>query len=208
ALVGAIVLQGRWTPQDANTAVDTFVALMLGVAVLLPWGRWPQAIAGLVSLLGMAVIYEHVPEARPSGSIALVVIMVVVSVGAADLLEQYRRRSFEGWWQQQQLVKLARDLAVRVDPDELMANVLAHGLRLVGAEGAAIALHVPERGIYRVEASANDQHAAATGPFVGFEVPADLPLVREIVERGTFALPDDDPHGPPAPILVPHGPAR
>src|SRR5690349_20290357 len=109
-LIAAIAEQYALVSNGAGLAPAGFVALMVGVIVLLPWGAPPQSTVALASLVGYGWVLAHAPSAPNLEAMGLVISMAVVSVAGAELIERYRARSFERTWQQEELVALARDL--------------------------------------------------------------------------------------------------
>ena len=189
-------------PADAGLAPAGFVALTVGVTVLLPWGARSQAIVGAATVVGYAWVLAHATQPVSPGALGLVLSMVVVAVVAAELIERYRASSVQRAWQQEQLLSLARELAAQLDPTEVIAKVLEHGLRLVEVDSVALTLRDGARRLYRIEAEAGTP--AQAGSWQGIEVPEDHPAVRAIVGRGTVVLPEDDPESPLLSLLAEH----
>ncbi len=96
-------------PADAGLAPAGFVALTVGVTVLLPWGARSQAIVGAATVVGYAWVLAHATQPVSPGALGLVLSMVVVAVVAAELIERYRASSVQRAWQQEQLLSLARE---------------------------------------------------------------------------------------------------
>jgi signal transduction histidine kinase len=202
ALIAIMAHNYAELPADAGLAPAGFVALTVGVTVLLPWGARSQAIVGGATLVGYAWVLAHAPQPLVPGALGLVLSMVVVAVVAAELIERYRASSVKRAWQQEQLLSLARGLAAQLDLTEVIGKVLEHGLRLVEADSVALTLRDATRRLYRMEAVAGSPVQA--GSWLGVEVPEDHPAVRAIADRGTMVLPEDDPESPLLSLLAEH----
>src|SRR5262245_26209371 len=192
-LVTLIVLMARdYSPNDPDLAPTGFVALMVGVMVLLPLGPWAQAFTGVTTLAAYAWTSAHSTGPTNLAAATLVVAMAVVSVAAAELIKRHRVRLFERTWQQERLVSLARELAQEVEPDRVIAKVIEHGLALVPVNEITLSLRDAARGTYKVAASAgpDSKHGLA---LVGTEFPEDFPLARRIVDEHVVEIDDDDP---------------
>jgi signal transduction histidine kinase len=180
---------------DRAAAPASFVALMMGTTLLLPWGAVPQAVSSLLAVCGYMVTLVIAPEFISFSALALVLSAVPVAIVGARLIDRYRMVSFEHGWQQEQLVSLARRLAERVEGEWVIAKVLEHGLRLMAADSGVLALHDASRRVYRVAAVVGSVSPTARWS-VGCEAPADYPLAARIVSEGILVLPDDDPASP------------
>ncbi len=191
-------------PRDVLVGPASSVALMMATALLLPWGALPQAITCAAVAVAYGWLLGHLPGPANFSAIGLVLTTIPVSVVGARLVDHYRAASFERAWQQRQLLGLARDLAAHVEPQEVIAKVLQHGLRLVSADTVTFSLRDADRSLYRVEAVGGP--GASEGSWiVGLEIPDDFPLVRQIVERRVVAIPEDDPANPVGSLLEEHG---
>jgi signal transduction histidine kinase len=179
---------------DAESMPSTFVATMMGVTLLLPWGARPQAVASVAALAGYAAVVATGPTPLNLQTIVLLVSSAAVAVAGAKLVDVYRATSFERTWQQEQLLALARDLAQQVDPDQVIATVLDHGLELMGADSGALTLHDAGRRVFRL---AGLTHPTENGRWsVGLEVPEDFPELQAIIRAGILEAPDDMPSSP------------
>jgi signal transduction histidine kinase len=194
-------------PQDTEIAPAGFIAVVVGVMVLLPWGVWPQAVCGAGALVGFALVSWNTAGPINLGAVGLVVSLSVVSVAAAELIERHRAASFERAWQQGQLVSLARELAQRVDRGEVIGKVLEHGLRLVPSANLTMSLYDPARRVYRVEAGIGSQGNGELD-VIGLDFPEDFPGASRIVEEGLLELMDSDGNSPISRLLAQHGMRR
>ena len=206
-LTGAMAEQYTLLASEAGLAPAGFVALMVGVIVLLPWGARSQTAVAAAALAGYTWVLWHAPATGNLGAIGLVISMAVVSVAGAELIERYRARSFERTWQQEELVALARDLAAQVDPEGVVACVVEHAARVVPASFVSLTVRDARRHIYRTEAAAGPD--GENGHWaVGLEVPEDYPPARDIASRDTLLLPDDEPDSSLLPLINGEGGRR
>ena len=187
-----VLMASDYSPNDPDLAPTGFVALMVGVMVLLPLGPWAQGFTGVTTLAAYAWTLAHSTGPTNLAAATLVVAMAVVSVAAAQLIERHRARLFERTWQQERLVSLARELAQEVEPDRVIAKVIEHGLALVPVNEITLSLRDADRGTYKVAASAGPD--AKNGlALVGTEFPEDFPLARRIVAEHVVEIDDDEP---------------
>jgi signal transduction histidine kinase len=104
-------------------------------------------------------------------------------------------------WCEAQLAALARDLTHRVEPYEVAATVIEHGVRLLRADSGSVSVRDGVRRLYRLLAVAGPgapAGAEATAPESGRDVPEDMPIVDRLTARPTLVLPDDAPEEQPA----------
>jgi signal transduction histidine kinase len=179
---------------DENSMPGAFVAIMMGVTLLLPWGAWAQAVASGAALVGYAAVVATGPNSPNLQTVVLIVSAAVVAVAGAKLVDVYRATSFERTWQQEQLLALTRDLAQQVDPEQVIATVLGHGLELMAGDSGGLTLHEAGRRAFRVAGLTHPSENARWS--VGLEVPEDFPELRAIVRAGMIEAPDDMPTSP------------
>jgi signal transduction histidine kinase len=181
--------------RDAELAAAGFLATMMGVMVLLPWGATPQAVVSLACLLGYACVMCVIPGALKAGGAVLLVSMLPVSIAAAELIERYRARAFERTWQQDRMISLARTLSADLDPAAIAPTVLEHGMSMLAADSASLSLYDNRRHLYEVKAFAGADPVSESS-WLGVELPDDYPPLGTIVAHGCLVLPDDDPDNP------------
>lgn len=203
-LLGILAENFTQLPADVALAPAGFGGLIVGVTILLPFGVWAQGLVGAGALLGYAWVLGHTPATPNPGAVALVVSLVAVAIAAAQLVERYRAAWFERTWQQEQLVALARELSGDLEPAVVVAKVVEHGLRLVPADSAALALRDAAHQVYRVEAVA-PAHAETGSEVFGLEVPEDFPALRQMVACEVLELPEEDPTTPLRHVYAAHG---
>ncbi len=190
-LIAMIAQQYIVLTRDAELAPAGFLATMMGVMVLMPWGAGPQALVGLACLLGYTCVVRATGSENV-GAAVLLVSMLPVSIAAAELIERYRARAFERTWQQQRLVSLARELSADLGTAAMASKVLEHGMGMLAADAASLSLYDPHRHLYEVKVLVGGDKAAHSN-WLGVEVPEDYPPLQTIMARGCLVLPDDDP---------------
>jgi signal transduction histidine kinase len=175
--------------------------VLMGLAVLLPWGMSPQIVLGAAAIVEFAVITWIQPQPLASGLLSIVISGAIVGVVGAALLDRYRRGAHEVAWQQAHLAAMGQDLARTQDPEVAGAQLVRHGLALIPASICLVAQRVTPAERYRVT------HVA--GPLrdrfetlLGFETPVDSPLTREISARGLVTMPQDAPDSDLGQILA------
>jgi len=181
-------------------ASSTLLVIQMGAALVFPWGVLCQSLLSVAVVLGYGWLVSQVPETFQPYAAGLLVTTAPLMVFAAGLVDRYRRKAFLRQWQKDQIVSLARELGMQLDPKHVSAALVAHGLPLLGADGALVTLRVPERDSYRVEAV----HPHDT-PWAGYEMPDDFGLVDAIARAGILVLPGDDPSNPLLPLLAQEG---
>jgi signal transduction histidine kinase len=165
--------------------------VLMGLAVLLPWGMSPQIFLGAAAIVEFAAITWIQPQPLASALLSVVISGAIVGVVGAALLDRYRRGAHEVAWQQAHLAAMGQDLARTQDPEVAGAQLVRHGLALIPASICLVAQRTQSER-YRVT------HVA--GPLrdrfetlLGFETPVDSPLTREISARGLVTMPQDAP---------------
>jgi signal transduction histidine kinase len=180
----------RTVPGAGVVTPVCLASVMMATALFFPWGRRAQATVGIAGVAAYAWWVLHAVAGVNAAAVGLVVSTALVSIAAAEWFDRHRAGAFAGAWRQHQLLRLARVLAAEVKPEGVIAQVLEHGLRLVHADALTLATRDPIRGCYRVEAVTGGA-AEDARLVIGLEVPQDIPLVEEIVGRGTLAVPED-----------------
>jgi signal transduction histidine kinase len=190
-------------PADTALAPAGFVAAAVGVIVILPWGARAQAVVGLACVVGYAGVMIAAPTPAVIGGVSVVLAVVPMSIAAARLIERSELSTFERTWQQGELLSLAREFAAHVDTRDVQKTVLEYACRLLQADSACLTVWDGVREVYRVEATRSADGAGAW--LVGLEVPKDYAPAVEILARGEFVLPADDPENPLLQLMREHG---
>jgi signal transduction histidine kinase len=179
-------------PHGLPIAGASLSMVVMGLAVLLPWGMAPQIVLGVATTAAFAVVTWFKPQPLNSALLSTVLSGAVVGVIGAALLDRYRRGAHERAWQQAHLAAMGQDLARTQDPAVAGAQLVRHGLGLIPAALCLVAQRDSRSERYRVT------HVA--GPLrdrfdtlLGFETPVDSPLAREIAARGVLTMPQDAP---------------
>ena len=203
-LIALVTATLQALPSQVPAMASSVVALMMGSALMLPWGGAMQGVACALAVAAYAWLAGMEPGPLSLGALSSVLTAVPVAIVGARMMDEYRANSFERSWQQSQLMALARDLAQAVEPEAVIAKVLAHARRLIRADSVSFSAYDAPRRVFRVDGlttgTADGKHWVE-----GLEVPEDFPVVRDIVARGVLAVPDDDAGSSIRPLLEEHG---
>src|SRR5205085_7882848 len=125
-------------------------------------------------------------------------------LSGAGQMDGNRAASWQRKWQRRQLVALARDLARAVEPEAVLDAAFARACRLLAADSVSFSSYDASRRTFRVERlmtrGSDEPHWME-----GLEVPEDFPLVPQILARGVWAIPADDPETSIRALLDEHG---
>jgi signal transduction histidine kinase len=194
----------RNLPAEAAVAPASFVGLMTGTALLLPWGAATQGLVCLLSLTAYGVLAVFQPAAAGSTAATSVIVALPVTMVGARMIEEYRATSFQRSWQQRQMMRLARDLAAAVEPAVVIGQVCEHARRLLAADSVSFSAFDAARHVFRVDALTTGGEPGRHW-MEGLEIPEDFPVVREILARDVVAVPDDEPGAAVRALLDEHG---
>jgi signal transduction histidine kinase len=147
-------------------------------------------------LLGYAWLVHGAPATFQPYSAGLLAATAPLMVLAAYLIDRYRSAVFLREWQKDQLVSLTREIGVHLDLREVSNAALTYGMRLLGADGGLVALRVPGRSLYRVEAV-----IPPDSDWMGLEMADDFGLLVQ-VGSGVLVLPRDNPSHPLLQVLA------
>jgi signal transduction histidine kinase len=137
--------------------VGTIAALMMGAAIVIPWGVWPQIVVAAV----LAVAYGIVPGETIGGAHAVDLVMslsdcVALSAVGAYVLDRQRRQAFREreearrmTAQREILLDASRQLSASLDFDETMATITQLGRTIVGGDTVALILIDTRREVLR-----------------------------------------------------------
>ena len=179
-------------PHGLPIAGASLSMVVMGLAVLLPWGTPPQVVLGIVATIEFALVTWSQPQPLNSALLSLVMSSALVGVVGAALLDRYRRGAHERAWQQAHLAAMGQDLARAQEPDAVGAQLVRHGLGLIPASLCLVAQHVTQAERYRVTHLAGPL-SERFDTLLNFEIPVDSPLTREVAARGLLAMPEDAP---------------
>jgi len=181
-------------PQGHDVKVGALSALMMGAAIVIPWGLGPQLVVALV--LGCA--YALLPgwNAFAEGHIVdlgfSLADCVALSVVGAYVLDRQRRTAFlereqarAMTAQRELLLEANRELNASLDLDETVATITRVGHALVGGDTVALGLVDERREVLRT-VSLIGELIEADREVIGLDVPlvAVEPLLRELAARG------------------------
>jgi signal transduction histidine kinase len=200
AIIAIAIVYWWFLPMTAGGATSTLLVIQWGTALLFPWGPVPQGAVCAALIAGYAWLVQQAPETFQAYSAGLLVATAPLIVFAAHLIDRYRGAAFEREWQKEQVVSLARELGTRVDRSALGTNVLAHGMRLLGADGGSVVLRTLERRTFRIDAI-----EPPDSPWLGYEIVDDFGLGEQVGRAGVLVLPRDDPASPLLPVLAQEG---
>src|SRR6185436_9623283 len=137
--------------------VGTISALMMGAAIVIPWGVWPQIVVAAL----LAVAYGLVPGETIGGAHPVDLVMslsdcVALSAVGAYVLDRQRRQAFREreearrmTAQREVLLDASRQLSASLDFDETMATITQLGRTIVGGDTVALILIDARREVLR-----------------------------------------------------------
>jgi signal transduction histidine kinase len=203
AIVFVVVLGGLLlgvvaeTPGSRDVHMGTISALMMGAAIVIPWGAWPQL--GVAASLAIAYVLLPATDAVGSThSIDLVISLadcVALSAVGAWALDRQRRRAFRDGErarrmtaQREVLLDASAQLNASLDFDETVATITRVGRSVIPADTVALILIDERRQVLRTVAIAGDLQDVDR-EVMNLEVPlqALAPLVQELRTHG-FAI--------------------
>jgi signal transduction histidine kinase len=187
------------SPDDQRVQMGAVSALMMGAAILIPWGFLTQAIVAGVLVAGYLAIPSWSAAGAGLGDAIIPVIDCVgLSVVGAWVLDRQRRAIFAereqaraALAQRELLLEANRALAQSLDFDVTSATASRAGRELLGSDTVALVVVDPRRGTLRTESVAGDL-TDVDRQFLGLEVPtsAARPLLDALGEHGSLVLPD------------------
>jgi signal transduction histidine kinase len=181
-------------PNGVAISAASLCTMVMGLAILVPWGAVPQALVGIAATAAYGSLW-FTSAGDTSALFSIVVSASIVGVVGALLLDRYRRTSYVQAWQQSRLAGLGHELAEQEHPSDVAARLLEHATALVPADVCLIAQLAPGADAPRV---LRVTHTGGAAPelaeqFVGFEMPCDSPLLVDMLGRGVLSMPADAP---------------
>lgn len=167
ALSGLMLFLLSLSPGDLGTLVSPLGVLLVGTALLFPWGARQQAVLSAGTVAGFtAILFTSAPpdsmEAGYNVALALVM-MASLAVATAGILQAHR---FETCMhrcrvqtlaiQRRRLIQIGRELRETLDPELLLPRVAVHARRLVHADLVTIASRDLDGGNLRFTAADGD----------------------------------------------------
>ena len=207
AAVGAAVISALITTYHVLVAADpmrlamTLTALLNGLAVLLPWGPRVQALASILSLLGVGLLAPVL--AVPSDAWVLCGIGVgvasVTSTVGAFLLDRYRFEAFRRASLHAEeaeiaatLLKVSETISTHLGNEDLLAYVNRLAVETVGCDWSSTFLFDDGRGVYRLAANVGSPDAVRqTLDQIEF-APDSLPLLQSFRAGTLVEIQDPD----------------
>lgn len=199
AIIANMAVSFPMTPDQLYSAPSALVATVLGSALYFPFTMPQQALVGTAAVAAHAWILSAT-QGTGAAEITLVASAAAASIVSTQLIEKYRVTSFERAWQQEQLASLSRELAQCLELRTAACAIARRASQLLGCPWVVVSIHDEARHLFRIESAlgSSDENPIE---LVGLEVPDDYPATREVIERGVFVLPDDDPVSPVWPAL-------
>jgi signal transduction histidine kinase len=185
-------------PGGRDVHVGTISALMMGAAIIIPWGVWPQI--GVAALLALA--YGFVPSeaavtAHPVDLVMSLADCVALSAVGAYMLDRQRRQAFREREQARRvtaereiLLAAARQLNQSLDFDETVATITRVGRTIIGADTVALIMIESRRTVLRTVSVAGEL-LDIDREVLNLEVPlvALEPLLAELRTEGFAVTP-------------------
>ncbi|MBM4266392.1 MAG: GAF domain-containing protein [Deltaproteobacteria bacterium] len=152
------------SPGDVDVLSAPVISLLIGSAVIFPWGAAAQSVVSVVTVSGfVAFIVPHLPAdgMRAVNLVWAVAIAAAVSLICAAVLEGSRRSSFAERrvvralaLQRRRLIDLGHELRASLSVDDLCQLVVAYARRLLASD-AILFLYDAGRGAYTVVAASD-----------------------------------------------------
>jgi signal transduction histidine kinase len=187
------------TPGGRDVHVGTISALMMGAAIIVPWGVWPQlVVAGL-----LAIAYTQLPPPDHMGAAHAVDLgmslldCVALSAVGAYVLDRQRRQAFREseqarhmTLQREVLLDAGRELNTGLDFQETVTTITRVGRTIVGCDTVALVLVDDRREVLRTVSIAGEL-TDVDREVMHLEVPlgALKPLLDEIRAEGWARIP-------------------
>jgi len=188
--------------QDVDVLVVAIVIVMMGSALVFPWGIGPQTVvSGYVAAGYLALLHAStLPAARIANVVIGVVIGAALSVFSAFVLERQRRDTLREREavaalarQRELLLEAGRDLNATTRLPDLVQLIARLGHRLVGSDAASLTLLDERRRVLRPVAVAASSEQSRD--FLRLEYPLERvqPFIDELARRGLLELPSGTP---------------
>jgi len=188
-----------YTPGGRDVHVGTISALMMGAAIIVPWGVWPQLIvAGL-----LAIAYTQLPPPDHMGAAHAVDLgmslldCVALSAVGAYVLDRQRLQAFREseqarymTLQREVLLDAGRELNTGLDFQETVTTITRVGRTIVGCDTVALVLVDDRREVLRTVSIAGEL-TDVDREVMHLEVPlsALAPLFDELRAEGWARIP-------------------
>jgi signal transduction histidine kinase len=153
------------SPERTDVRLGTLTALMMGAAIVIPWGVWPQLMVACL----LAGAYAFLPGPEIAGSAEVVHLLVALvdcvalSAVGAWVLDRQRRAAFAErehalrmTRHREVLLAAGRELNASLDADALGATITRVGCSIVDADTVALVLIDDRRQVLRTVAVAGN----------------------------------------------------
>ncbi len=154
------------SPNDLDVLAGPVSAMLLGCALLYPWGTAPQLVFALATTAGyLAVAWPHIAtDGMRAGNTALGIgVCAIVSVIGAAVLERSRREAFRDRQrvrrlavQRRRLLDVGRELRSTLHRDSILSHLLEHARGLVPSDALTLIVRDAESGVHRMVAATGD----------------------------------------------------
>lgn len=155
------------SPGDLGTLVAPLGVMLLGTALLFPWGALQQAVLSAGTIGGFTLIFFL---SAPPGStetaynVGLALVMMsTLAVATSGILQAHRFETCIHRWrvqtqsiQRRRLIQIGRELRETLDPETLLKRIAVHARRVVDADLVAIASRDLDGGTLRFTAADGD----------------------------------------------------
>ena len=151
-------------PGGRDVHVGTISALMMGAAIVIPWGVWPQiVVAALLALAYGLLPVQAVDIAHPVDLVISLSDCVALSAVGAYVLDRQRRQAFREreqarrmTAQREVLLDAGRQLNESLDFDQTTATITRVGRTIIGADTVALILVDARRNVLRTVSVAGE----------------------------------------------------
>jgi signal transduction histidine kinase len=188
-------------PEGRDVHLGTISALMMGAAIVIPWGVWPQLAVAVL----LALAYTFVPGWGDLGDARLVdfsfslLDCVALSAVGAYVLDRQRRTAFAEreqalamTAQRELLLDASHQLNASLDADEMVRTITRVGRALVGGDVVGLVAIDDRREVLRTLALTGDV-GAVDNDMLDVEVPLGplASLVEELRAHGFAHTPGE-----------------
>ena len=184
---------------DLHILVAPIACVLLGSALVFPWGAWPQLVVSLYVAVGY-LVFPPWPALDPMRAMNVHLSLGLglgVSVFGAWVLDGQRYATFV---ERERVATLAREaeLLAAVGRDlngtlalsELVQRVTDHGHALVGADVAALTLVDERNGVVRMVTTVGEAKGPSTERGLEFRLSDVAPFLEHLAVHGCVQLPE------------------
>jgi signal transduction histidine kinase len=186
------------TPHSWDAHMGTIAAIMMGAAIMIPWGVWPQlAVAGLLALAYTLVPAQAAGAATRIDLVVSLVDCVALSAVGAYVLDHQRRAAFREseharhtTRQREVLLDASAELNRTLDFEQAAATITRLGRTIIAADTVALIVFDDRREVLRTVAVAGEVREVDR-EVLNLEVPLQAlePLVAALRTHGFACSP-------------------